>query len=819
MSSKDTETQPNPNGSMSNIPQPVPIPTPIVPPDFGEDPIVVSSAPKVGLTDPDALNLYVDVSMPPSSSPSFIPDDPLYSQQWHVDLLGDIEEVWGDYTGAGVTVGVYDDGFQHSHPDLSANYDASKHFVHITGEAAYDPAPLSSGDAHGTAVGGLIGAVGDNALGVTGLGFEATLTGVNYLEDIQRFPSNRSWSNSADQNWFIDRIEKAFEWAGNFDIMNNSWGSVALYDDTYAFWDNLTIDAYQEIHETGRGNLGTLVLQAAGNDNTNAVGELTNASRFNVSIAATDDDGDAESYTSWGPGILIAAPAGAVTTDLTGNDGYSGSDYTYSFNGTSAATPVTAGVVSLILDANEDLGWRDVQNILAESASLTGSNYGAPATGYEDSSWGNTGSSNWNGGGHAFNLSYGYGLVDGYAAVRMAEVWGEFYASAYTSANEVQASGTYSGGAVAIPNSSSTDLDLTVATNIEVETAIVSVSLSHEHSGDLTLTLVSPSGAEMPLFDQELVYNYSGTQPSSGIYYDLWNGEPIYRDISWLTETEYSFFETTTSWDFEVTGLRGYDSAGTWSLRAGDVDSDGDTGSIGAFGIEFFGAPKTTDDVHTLTTDFQWMKAVDAGRGAIADSDGGTDWLNAVSIYSATNVDLRSSVAVGGVAWATLDGSIENVATGDGDDTITGTDGANKILGGRGDDIIDSLDGDDHIDAGIGDDTIKHSAGVNTYIGGEGDDTLSLASTPSSAVSWSVDGTSQLLLTDNGSSSVVSSTIDFIAFSNETLTYAAAYALGSITNSDPVFTSGMVVDFAENGTMLWGTTGNTLDVYWETLGS
>ena len=32
------------------------------------------------------------------------PTDPLYEYQWHFDLIGDIETVWDDYTGEGVTV-------------------------------------------------------------------------------------------------------------------------------------------------------------------------------------------------------------------------------------------------------------------------------------------------------------------------------------------------------------------------------------------------------------------------------------------------------------------------------------------------------------------------------------------------------------------------------------------------------------------------------------------------------------------------------------------------------------------------------------------
>ena len=780
-------------GVLHEVPPPRIVPKPVVPPAPDTKPDN-PSVPTVGLTDPVETNLYADITPPPLQGPTYTPNDPLYSSQWHFPQLGNITDVWNDYTGASIDVGVYDDGLDHGHSDLAANYDDSLHFVYDG--TIYDPDPISSADGHGTAVGGLIGAVGDNNLGVSGGGFEADLTGVNYLEDIQVFPSNLNWNNNADREWYIDRMQTSFEWAANFDIMNNSWGSAGLYDTSYVFWDNLTIDAFEEVHQTGRGNLGTIVAQAAGNDNMNASGDAVNASRYTMTIAATDSNGDAESYTNWGAGTLIAAPAAGVTTDVSGTGGYNSSsgaagDYTTTFNGTSAATPVTSGVLSLILEANDNLGWRDVHNILAESASLTGSNYGAPASNYEDSSWGNTGSSNWNGGGHAFHLSYGYGMVNALAAVRMAEAWGSFYAAPYTSTNEVTASGSYSGSSQSIPDNGSIDLSATVSTDIEVETAVVNVNLQHSDSADLTLTLISPNGAEIPLFDQEIAYHY--------YEYGIYNGEDLYP---WANSNVIRFFDTTTSWQFEVTGLRGYDSAGTWTLRAGDVEADtsADTGSVNSYSIDFFGASLSANDVHTLTTDYLTLKAVESGRGALSDSNGGTDWLNAVAIFGDMTVDLGSSVSVSGVSWASMDGSIENIATGDGGDSITGTAAANEILAGRGDDTINGLGGDDEIDGQAGDDIIIHSDGENTYIGGDGTDVLSLPSQTSASVAWSLDSNDQLILTDNGSASLVAISIESIAFSDQTLTYAQAYDLASNGNSAPVFTSGTTASFAENGT-------------------
>ena len=38
------------------------------------------------------------------------PSDPLYTQQLHFGLIGNIETIWDEYSGAGIHVGVYDTG-------------------------------------------------------------------------------------------------------------------------------------------------------------------------------------------------------------------------------------------------------------------------------------------------------------------------------------------------------------------------------------------------------------------------------------------------------------------------------------------------------------------------------------------------------------------------------------------------------------------------------------------------------------------------------------------------------------------------------------
>ena len=98
------------------------------------------------------------------------PTDPLYSSQWHLTKLGNIQRVWDEFSGDGVHVGVYDDGIQYTHPDLNGNYDPSRHVV-FNGKV-YDAMPADIGNpGHGSAVAGLIAAERDG-VGAVGVAWD-----------------------------------------------------------------------------------------------------------------------------------------------------------------------------------------------------------------------------------------------------------------------------------------------------------------------------------------------------------------------------------------------------------------------------------------------------------------------------------------------------------------------------------------------------------------------------------------------------------------------------------------------------------------------
>lgn len=621
------------------------------------------------------------------------PTDPLYAQQWHFSLIGDIERIWDEFDGTGVHIAVYDDGVQYAHPDLAPNYDASMHFTYLG--VTYDGNASAADEVHGTSVAGIIAAQNSNGQGGTGVAHGVTITGVDVFDPT--FTANLT-------------IEEAMiGWAANFDIMSNSWGWMPGYQN----WKSLAASGsqlarydswYGDLVRDGRDGLGTIIVQAAGNDTRNAV-DAVNVSRYTITVSATDRFGFVEDYSNFGSAILIAGPASAVTTDRLGDAGYNASgtldgdafqrDYTSTFNGTSAATPTVSGVVALMLQANAGLGWRDVSNILAMSASLTGSDFGGPGTGFEVGSWTSGATGTWNGGASAYHVSYGYGMVDAFAAVRMAEAWLTMHGSAQTSANEQHVTARNLTDVLILDNATVSS-DVTVTQNIEVETIYVTVTINHSYASDMIIRLVAPDGRIFQLFDNE-----GGS----------------------------TAFDGGKKWTFAVEGARGYGSAGTWSVEVAD-EVLGDTGFIGAVQLDFHGRTSTTADIYHFTDDFLTLRAEEAGRATITDTDGGRDWINMSAISGDISVWMAAgkTARVDGVSWFTIGSgrAIENLYAGDGNDLVSGNSAANHIVGARGRDTIRGFDGNDTLDGDQGNDRLQGGLGLDSFVfaAGSGTDTV-----------------------------------------------------------------------------------------------
>ncbi|WP_195930625.1 S8 family serine peptidase [Hyphomicrobium album] len=647
------------------------------------------------------------------------PTDPLFEQQWHFNFLGDIEKIWEEFTGVGVHVGIYDDGLQSDHPDLAANYDASKE-LDVQGEHL-DPlwAAAGLGNPHGTAVAGLIAAARDG-VGTVGVAYGSSITGVPIF------------SGAADINGNYYGFLEAVSHASEFDIVSNSWGHMPLFFQGAIGQDNDLNAMWMQAVESGRDGLGTIVLKAAGNDNMNSIGEQSATSRSTIIVGAYDATGDASYYSNYGANLLVSSPSsgdsydffnpnadpdpGLVTTDLT-NGGYNmragygvPSEYTDQFGGTSGATPIVSGVVALMLDANADLGWRDVQNILAYSAREVGSGVGGTRTASENYQWLYNNADNWNGGGLHFSQDYGFGSVDAYNAVRMAEVWGLF-AAPQTSQNETSVSSS-TAGPVALDDLTTTDIQFDFS-GAEFDVDYVNIDLDITHTStmqhvflnfgtidqiiqkslaDLTIQLISPDGTVVELadFTQDIVID----DGSLGLHLQL-----------------------------GANAFRGEDASGTWTLRIIDNWFGNGAGTVDAATVTLHGSDgaqvNLDDDVYHYTNEVFTSLARDASRLTLTDSTG-KDWLDLSAMTG--NLDIRlaqgGTSKADGVAFLKIGSGtlIENAVTGDGDDNIVGNGQANRLYGMRGDDTVDGKGGADVLSGGAGNDTLTGGAAKDAFL-------------------------------------------------------------------------------------------------------
>ena len=163
----------------------------------------------------------------------------------------------------------------------------------------------------------------------------------------------------------------------------------------------------------GRNGKGIIFVFASGNsymygDNTNYAG-FTN-SRFTISVGAIGKNGLHTSYSNPGASLFVSAPGGDYETlanHISAN--YQGGCIAAG-EGTSFACPVVSGVIALMLEANGNLTWRDVQGILATTSRMvTNDPLDVSLT--------------VNGAGLAHSNFYGFGVIDAYKAVTAAKNW------------------------------------------------------------------------------------------------------------------------------------------------------------------------------------------------------------------------------------------------------------------------------------------------------------------------------------------------------------------------------------------------------------
>ena len=619
----------------------------------------------------------------------YLPSDGYFPYQWYL-FTTRTELAWSHATGKGIKIAVFDQGIDATNTDLTSNT--------RPGVKAYDlssgGSPVLASDNHGTLVAGVIGAARDGK-GIVGAAYNAQLIPI--------------YTSSAYGQKYLIEIKNAFTYAKSFDILNNSWGygNLLAQSTNWAFLDNANspdfapaFKALQDLVTTGRNGLGTIVVQSAGN--SYSVGDDTNLhnfqnSRYIITVGSTDYFGNDSGFSTTGASILISAPGGAgyrdynsiFTTDRSGTAGENIFDFALS-DGTSFSAPLVSGIIALMLEVNPQLGYRDVQQILAYTATQTG----------DASSWISNGAKDWNGGGLKFEAvtqSSGFGQVDALAAVRLAETWNT---PAQTVANtkEFIASKTAN---LAIPDNDRTGVSSTiqVSSNLVVERVDVTVNITHTFIGDLEIILFSPTGTA----------SYLMYRPSKG------------------SLSAFGSSQDNIHFTFDTVLDMGEAASGNWTLNVRDL-ANGSTGTFDSWSIDLIGHTSSNNHTFVYTSAFPDLVKVDASRGILSDPNGGVDTINAGALGSNNRIDLSGLTASslnGGALTIAKDTIIQNAYGGDGDDMLIanakgsllyGMGGYDTLLGGIGNDTLVGGKGNDSLDGGAGFDTGLYESARSNYV-------------------------------------------------------------------------------------------------------
>lgn len=303
--------------------------------------------------------------------PALFPNDPLFEEQWALHNVGrgnfspdadiDAPEAWDHRVDASSTiVAIVDTGIDYRHPDLVANMWVNPREIPGNGRDddgngfvddvyGYDFAN-NDGDpwddhGHGTHVAGIVGAVGNNGRGVTGVAWRASLMAVKFLGA----DGVGSVADAVRAINYVTMMRTSF--GVNVRVINASWGSEA------------PSEALERAIQNA-GAAGILFVAAAGNGSRNNDSAPHYPSNFNlpnlVAVAASDQRDQLASFSNFGrQRVHLAAPGVDILST------YPGERYAR-LSGTSMAAPFVSGAVALAWAAAPNASLADIRQALGD---------------------------------------------------------------------------------------------------------------------------------------------------------------------------------------------------------------------------------------------------------------------------------------------------------------------------------------------------------------------------------------------------------------------------------------------------------------------
>ena len=515
-------------------------------------------------------------------------------------------------TGLGTIIAIVDTGLEITHEDLSANVVAGKSYDYS--DQDNNPEPINSLGDHGTSIAGITSAVGGNNIGVRGVAPNSKVVGFNVIGGSNNTTSNMidalggasggaetgeidifnmSFGSNMDR-FFPSPLNASFEAAFKNGVDNLRGGKGAIYvtsaGNQWSFKENSNL--YFCGPNYGVNNI------AEGFPCWDASFDTKLTVPYVIGVASLKESGVRSSYSTPGSSLWVSGFGGEfgnnqsysgfpvvggnnpalMTTDqsscsagyvrtginvgsgLNINSFQSGShpenqncNYTSTANGTSAATPTISGVIALMLEANNNLTWRDVKHILASTSDqidpsrqktyLTVNQYSwiTNAAGYKHHSW------------------YGFGKINGVAAVEAAKNYttgslGTFNDSGWISSGTINAN--FASYNRTILNNSSLNVTQPASSNGKIEFVRVKISMTASNPNHIGLELLSPDGTTVPVFPP---YTIITNNPSS------------------------------TPFEIGISSLYGENISGNWKLIVSDYSNDGIAGVINSWQIRVYG--------------------------------------------------------------------------------------------------------------------------------------------------------------------------------------------------------------------------------------
>ncbi len=339
-----------------------------------------------GVSIDDALNLYKNAAEVESVQPNFYyklavtPNDTEYPNLYGMEKIS-APAAWDLETGSADTiVAVIDTGVKYTHEDLAANMwknsgEIPNNGVDDDGNGFVDDYygydfffndsdPLDE-NGHGTHVAGIIGAVGNNGLGVTGVNWNVRLMAIK-IYDADGFGTTSAMLVNA-----YDYIRLMRERGENIRVTNNSYAGC----DEACGYDQATKDALDAM-----GDAGVLNVFAAGNDNRNVDNFPAYPASYTspsiLSVAASSRSDLRVGFSNYGiKSVDLAAPGFAILSTVYTSENYG------SKSGTSMSSPHVAGAAALLSSYNPQLSNASLKATLMNSVDILESWNGLVKTG------------------------------------------------------------------------------------------------------------------------------------------------------------------------------------------------------------------------------------------------------------------------------------------------------------------------------------------------------------------------------------------------------------------------------------------------------